>query len=228
MPAPYIPPRETDLVTWSTNFRDLTTAAPSTYGLSAGDATAIATPVTAFLAAYSVANNPATRTPTTIAAKNTAKQAMLPIVRTYASQIRINPGVADADKIALGLNLPNNSPSPIPAPNTQPILNIDKTEPQRHVMRFRDTGSPASSRAKAPNSIGMELWVFVSDAAGVDPALASFIGDAVKVPFVSNFDADQAGLVATYWGRWKNRAGSTTDNLAQTGPWSQPTSGIIA
>jgi hypothetical protein len=220
MANPYIPPRDVDLVTWADNFSALITAAPATYGLVAGDATIIAAAVVAWDAAYALAVNPTTRTPTTVAAKNTAKQAMLPILRTYASQIRLNAGVADADKIALGLNLPNNNPSPIPAPSTQPILNVTNAEPLRHVMRFRDTGSPSSSRAKAPNTIGMELWRFIGTAPATDPTTATFYGMAVKVPFNSEFTSDDAGKLATYFGRWANRAGSAGNNIALVGPWS--------
>ncbi len=227
MPQPYIPSRETDLVTWADNFAALITAAPATYGLTSGDASTIQTAVDAWDSAYTTANNPSTRTPTTIAAKNTAKNAMLPILRSYASQIRLNPGVADSDKIALGLNLPNNTPSPVPTPITSPILDISANTPLRQTLRMRDTGSPSTSRAKAPNTIGMELWVAVGDAAAVDPSQASFVGMAVKVPFHVDFDVSQVGSVATYFGRWAVRSGSPGENIARRGPWSSAVSQTI-
>jgi hypothetical protein len=227
MPQPYIPARETDLVTWADNFATLITATPATYGLTAGDATTIQAAVDTWDSAYAVANSPTTRTPTTIAAKNTAKNAMLPILRSYASQIRLNPGVADADKIALGLNLPNNTPSPVPTPVTAPVVTISANEPLRITLRSRDTGSPATSRARAANTIGMELWVAVGDTAAVDPETASFVGMAVKVPFHVDFDVSQVGSIATFFGRWAVRSGSPGENIARRGPWSSAISQTI-
>jgi hypothetical protein len=227
MAAPYIPARDVDLVVWADNFAALITAAPATYGLSPTDASTIQASVDAWDAAYTLAVNPATRTPTTVAAKNTAKNAMVPILRTYASQIRINPGVMDSDKIALGLNLPNNSPSPIPAPATQAVLTITSATPLRHTLKFRDELASPTSRAKAPNSIGCEIWRGVSTIGLTDPGACTFYGMAVKVPFYSDFDPADAGKIATYFARWANRAGSAGNNIALTGPWSNALSQTI-
>lgn len=227
MSTPYIPPREVDLVPWADNFAALITATPAVFALQAADAVIIQSAVDAFDAAYTLATNPSTRTPTTVAAKNTAKNSMLPIIRSYASQIRLNPGVADADKIALGLHLPNNTPTPVPTPITMPILNITANEPLRQTLRMRDSGSPSTSRAKAPNTIGLELWVAIGDAAAVDPAEASFVGMAVKVPFHVDFDVADVGSVATFFGRWAVRSGAPGENIARRGPWSSAVSQTI-
>ena len=44
---PYIPARNANLIAWAANFSTLITASPGTYGLLAGDATAIAAQNTA-------------------------------------------------------------------------------------------------------------------------------------------------------------------------------------
>lgn len=227
MSTPYIPPKDADLVNWADNFSTLITATPALYGLTSTDASNIATPVTAYDAAYSTATNPSTRTPSTVAAKNTAKLAMLPILRTYASQIRINPGVADADKVALGLNLPNNAPSPIPAPATVAVLTITKATPLRHELKFRDEVASPTSRAKAPNAIGCEIFVGISTIALSDPAACKYYGTAVKVPFYVDYDVSDAGKIATIFGRWSNRAGSAGNNIALTGPFGTALSQTI-
>jgi hypothetical protein len=108
-----------------------------------------------------------------------------------------------------------------------PILNITSNEPLRQTLRMRDTGSPSNSRAKAPNTIGMELWVAVGDAAAVDPTTASFVGMAVKVPFHVDFEVSQVGSIATYFGRWAVRSGSPGENIARRGPWSSAVSQTI-
>lgn len=225
--TPYIPAREVDLVNWADNFASLITADPATYGLDAMAASTIQTAVDAWDAAYAAGTDPSTRTPVTVAAKNTAKLAMLPIVRAYASQIRINPGVDNADKTALGLNLPNNSPSPIPAPATVAVLTITSATPLRHTVKFRDETASPTSRAKAPNAIGCEIWVGISTIALTDPAQCKFYGTAVKVPFFVEYDPADAGKIATLFGRWSNRAGSAGNNINLTGPWGTAISQTI-
>lgn len=220
MSVPYIPPREVDLINWADNFANLITADPPLYGLDAIAASIIQSQVDAWDLAYAAATDPGTRTPVTVGAKNTAKLAMLPIIRAYASQIRINPGVADADKIDLGLNLPNNSPAPIPAPATSPVITIIKAVPLRHVLKFRDEVASPTSRAKAPNCIGLELRRTIDTVAKTDPDAALYYGTMVKVPFNSDFDNADVGKICTYFARWINRAGSAGNNQALTGPWS--------
>lgn len=227
MAAPYIPARDVDLVNWADNFAALITAAPSTYGLDAPAAAIIQAAVDAYDTAYSLATNPGTRTPVTIADKNSAKLALIPIARTYASQIRLNPGVTNMDKVDLGLNLPNNSPAPIPAPSTIPVLTIMSATPLRHTLKFRDEMASPTSRAKAPLSIGMELWRGISTITIDDPTTCSFVGMMVKVPFYSDFDNADRGKIASYFGRWANRAGAVGINQALTGPWSNAVSMTI-
>lgn len=227
MSTPYIPPREVDLGPFVDNFRDLIVANPAQYGLTAGDATMIAGVVDPWDDAYAAAINPSTRSPMTVAAKNTVKLAMIPIVRTYASQIRLNPGVANDDKVALGLHLPNNSPSPIPAPATMPVVTVVQNQPLRTVMKFRDELASPTSRAKAPMSIGLELRGTRAAEATDDPDAATYLGTFVKVPFHVDHTSDDAGKVFTVWGRWINRAGSAGNNQALTGPWSTAVSTTI-
>jgi len=220
MAAPYIPPKDADLALWAQNFSDLITANPATYGLLPADAVAIAASNATWQAAFIVATNPATRTTVTIAAKNAAKVAFIALARTYGSQIRINPGVTNADKLDLGLNLPNNSPSPIPPPVTWPILALPSAGPGLHEVRYADSSSPAS-RAKPPLVVQLQLFRGVAVAAIVDPALTSFLAGVTKNPYQSTFsDPADTGKVATYFGRWLNRNG-------QVGPWSAPVDMVV-
>lgn len=230
MAAPYIPAQNASLDTWSQNFANLITTTPSDFGLDAPAAAIIQAAVDLYHDSYLIAGttapphpvpvSPSTRTPTTVADMNSAKLAMIPIIRTYASQIRLNPGVTNMNKTALGLVLPNNSPSPIPQPTTAPVITIISATVLRHTLKFRDETSQPTSRAKAPLTIGMELWRGVSAIALTDPDAANFYGMMVKVPFYSDFDAADVGKTATYFGRWANRAGSVGNNQALTGPWS--------
>lgn len=218
--APYIPTTDAGLDAWANNFADLITADPALYGLTPADALAIQTAVDAWNVSYPLATNPATRTTVTISQKNADKVAMVTICRTYASQVRINPGVANEDKLALGLNLPNNSPSPIPTPPTFPLLDIANAGPLIHVLRYADNTTP-DSRRKPDGAVSLELWGVAAEAAVTDPALMQKILSVTKQPTNVTWPNEDLGKVASYIGRWINRKG-------EAGPWSAPINFVIA
>jgi len=227
---PYIPTTDSGLDAWALNFSTLITANPSTYGLVPLDAAAIAVAQADYAAAYLLGGsagspptpvNPSTFTSVTVAAKNSAKIAMTVLARTYASQIRLNPGVLNADKTALGLNLPNNSPSPIPAPGTFPVLTIVAIAQGLMQLRYADNLTP-SSRKKPDGALQMELWRGIDPAPIVTPAACTLVALVTKQPYVSVFtDPADAGDKATFFARWVTRRG-----LA--GPWSAPVSATIS
>jgi hypothetical protein len=212
MATPYIPPKDADLANWADNFRDLIVASPTTYGLVAGDGTAIGNVVTPFLAAYTIAINPTTRTAVTVAAKDTAKFAMLSVLRSYAQIVSANPAVDPSDKIALGLNLHGTPPSPIPPPSTFPLLNVLAATPLLHTVRYADELTP-DRRTRPFGAVGMELRRTIAVAPAVDPDAALFYALVTRQPVPVSFDSGDAGKICTYFGRWLNRKG-------QPGPWS--------
>ena len=234
--APYIPARDSTLDNWSDNFQTLIAASPATYGLVAADATAITNAFTLWHAAYLLGGsagsppvplNPSTFTRVTVADKNSQKIAMTGLLRSYAAQIRINPGVSNADKTALGLNLPNNSPSPIGAPTTFPLLNLVSAGPGSHTVRFADSTTP-SLRKKPVGTVGMQLFRGVGTNPIVDVTLTSFLDQLTTQPYMSVFDVADRGKIATYFARWINRGRQAGGAAALVGPWSSPVSLTVA
>lgn len=234
--APYIPARDSTLDTWSDNFQTLIAASPTTYGVQPSDATAITNAFNLWHAAYLLGGsagsppvplNPSTFTRVTVAAKNSEKVAMTGLLRSYAAQIRLNPGVSNADKTALGLNLPNNSPSPIGAPTTFPLLNLISAGPGTHELRYADSTTP-SLRKKPAGVIGMQLFRGVGTNPISDVTLTAFLDQLTVQPYQSVFDVADKGKVATYFARWINRGRSAGGASALVGPWSSPVSLTVA
>lgn len=221
MSAPYIPTKDDALDSWAANFATLISASPGTYGLVPADATAIATAQTNYHNAFLVGgssgtpprpNNPSTFTRVTVAAKNSAKIAGVALWRSYAAQIRLNPGVSNSDKLALGLNLPNNAPSPVPAPLTFPLLSINAAGPLTHQLRFADSSTPAS-RKKPAGALTMQL---VGVALTTEPPPADAMPTLMMVtkqPVAIVWGSGDGGKTATYYARWVTRTGLV-------GPWS--------
>lgn len=225
MQNPYIPPKDADLATWLLNFATLIAAAPATYGLTSTDAAAITGVQTAYQSAYNLAIDPPTRTKPTVADKDAAKAAALAVVRPYAIQIRNNAGVTNEDKEDLGLNIPDYTPTPIPAPTSSPVLAFIAATPLQHTLRYTDSVSPTTRGKKPAGVLGVQVWRAVGVAAAVDPATCSLNQVATKNPMASNFDSGDRGKIATYFARYVTRSGPL--GVAQVGPWSDPVSAYV-
>lgn len=217
--APYIPAPDAAFSAWLQNFSNLLSATPTDFGLTAPDATAVAAQNTAFQAAYTLAIDPATRTSPTVAAKDAARVTAEAVVRPYAIQISLNASVTNENKTAIGVNIPNRSPVPVPPPTTFPQLGFRSAEPLIHVLQYQDSGL-GTGKKKPVGAIGLELWRSVGTVAATDPAQADYYGQFTKSPLRSSFESAQVGKVCTYFARWITRSGP--GGIAQTGPWSAP------
>ncbi len=219
MSVSYIPLRDGDLNLWGINFDTLITAGPSVFGLQPADAVFIHGYVSAFTTALQTAINPSTRTPASVAEKDGAKAAMLDIVRLYAQQIRLNHGVADVDKIALGITVTDAIRTPIPAPSTYPVVQVVGATFLAHTLRYNDQNTP-DSRAKPFGALGLQLFVAIGDAPASSPEQADFQVFVTHQPFEVTFQPGQGGKYATYFSRWQTATGLV-------GPWPAPVSLMI-
>lgn len=209
MATNYIPNKDADFDNWLDNFSSLITAAPAVYGLIAADAVIIAAQQVAFEVAYTAAINPATRTPQTVQAKDTAKANSLAVVRPYSQRIANNAGVSSANKIALGLNPRTNSPTPVPAPNTTPDLTVQGVSSAGVILRYRDSVAAPKIKAKPFGATALDLRVVAGSGtptATVDVSSPT-AGLFTKSPMMINTGTATAGTVLNFAGRWVTRKG---------------------
>ena len=214
----YIPARDADFSLWLDNFADLIAGAPTSYGLTAGDATAITNQNNAFQAAYALAIDPSTRTTPTIAAKDAARASAEAVVRPFAIEIRNNSAVSIELKSGLGLTIPSTTPTPIPAPTVAPALSIQSAIPLQTTLQARQPGS--AGKAKPFGCIGVEIFVAVGTVAAVDPTQATYAFTATKTPFRYTYGSGDQGKVGTFFARYVTRSGP--GGVAQSGPFSAP------
>lgn len=209
----YIPPRDADFNNWVTNFSTLLTAAPATYGLSAGDATSVDTVTDAWVNAYTAATNPSTRTSVTVAAKDTARITAEATIRPYAISISLNTGVATDDKIAIGVNPRTSTPQPIAAPDTFPVLSVVANGPLSQVFRYRDETASPSVKSKPYGVFQIQIFGMTSATVITDPTLLPLITSATKSPGVVTWSSGNGNKTAYFAARWITRTGLV-------GPWS--------
>lgn len=158
--SPYIPAADGPFRDWLSNFSTLISADPGKYGLEASDATVIANLFASYSAAYQVVQSPSTRTPSAVAQKDALKASAVASCRVYAQNVKVNQGVDNEDKIALGIHVNDPTPTPIPAPTTAPLLNIVSMFSGSHELRYADELTPASKK-KPAGAIQLELYVHV-------------------------------------------------------------------
>jgi hypothetical protein len=215
----YIPSKDADFNNWFDNFRTLIAADPTVYGLVVLDATTITASWAAWTTAYSLATNPTTRTAPNVGQKDAQRRSSEAVIRPYAQQIARSSGVAPDLILGLGLNLPNNTRQPIPAPTTSPAFSLVSAAPLLHILGYKDT-SLGSTKAKPFGAIGVEIWRSVGTVAATDPLQCRYYQQWTKAPNRSEFDAGEVGKLATYFGRFVTKGGP--GGTAQTGPWSAP------
>ena len=217
---PYIPPQLAQFDTWLQNFTTLLTATPADFGLTAPDAVICAAQYTAFHAAYLAGTNPGTRTSATVAAMNGARVTAIATIRPYAQQISKNMSVLDADKIAIGVNLPNNAPVPIPPITDVPSLIVQPSAPGTTVFQYRQGADP-TSKAKPFGAVGLELWRNIGAVAATSPDQCTLIATLTKTPQQIDNSPATNGQIMTFFCRWTTLSGP--QGKAQKGPWSLPT-----
>src|SRR5262245_42879697 len=95
--------KDSELYISSNVFATLIAATPTTYGLTASQATQYGTLNTSWRTAYEVANTPATRTKAAITAKDTVRDQLRLMASNLTKIIEGTPTVTDTQKVALGI-----------------------------------------------------------------------------------------------------------------------------
>ncbi len=162
MPIDYLPSREGELLTWATTFGGHITATPTDFGLDAAQATAFDTLLNAYRTAYDTANDNATRTPSSIIAKNDAKDALVANARLLAAIVQATPGVTNIQKSDLGLTVRDTEPTPVPPPGQPPALEIVSAVARTVRIKLHDVKS-GTSRGKPAGVTGAAVFSFVGD-----------------------------------------------------------------
>jgi hypothetical protein len=219
--APYIPAKNALLIAWANNFSTLITANPAMYGLTTGDAVAIAAEYSALNTAYALITSGSTKTAATVAAFNALKVAALALFRSYAVMVSLNAGVTSGNKAALGVNPRTSVPTPIAAPVTHPVLAILRAAPGTQVITSKDSAAGGSSKSKPYGAVALQLYAASSATPIVLTSALSFIGTFTKSPFQINTTYGVVGQQNYVAGRWVTRKGLV-------GPWSPIVNLVIA
>jgi len=202
----FMPKTDNGFLDWSQNFSDVFVADEAAVGLDPADSAAYATLNDAYHDAYILATNPLTRTPVTIAAKNTAKAAAMFAARALVARMQVFPDITDEIRASLGITIPDAGPSVIGAPSTRPIIQLIDNAGNQQTIKVRDELTPLTQR-KPDGVVSAEVWTKVGGTAPASIAECSYQGDLTKNPFSVGFSPGDEGKPVHYITRWKTRRG---------------------
>ena len=210
----FIPPTDSLLATWSTTFLAAITAAPTSYGLVAGDATAYGVLDTAFQASFALCNDPATKTMSTVATKDADRLALVGKARALAAIAQAYPAITPTLLTDAGLTVRDPLPSPIPAPTSSPVIEAYDLNESTPRLAFHDSLS-GKPRAKPFGAIAMEFSIGFSAGPSIPPTTISYVKSVSRTPFTVDIDPANRGKTAFAYGRWVTRTGLTGPAGAQ-------------
>ncbi|MDR2469627.1 MAG: hypothetical protein LBD27_04005, partial [Tannerella sp.] len=187
------------------------------WGIPTNEVIVLQTSNTTFATLHAQADSPA-RTAILVAEKNTARKALIKLIREMVGFRLKNPVITDAQRIALGLHVHDTTHSNIPVPVTRPELDIDVVDFRRLKVLFHDMGS--SNKAKPYGVNGAVIAYAVLDAPPASPYALTSTVLATRTPHTFEFAEEERGKTVYIAICWQNEKG-------QRGPWSEIESAIV-
>lgn len=162
MPRDFLPRRDAELLSWAGNFADAILTDPAAYGLTIVQAAAFQARREAFGAAYELATVPATRTRSTVNAKDEARARLEVEARTLAGIVRAQSTVSNEQRVNLGVSPRQPRRGRIPPPANRPALHVSDVRGRRISLRLSD---PTALRRGRPQGVaGAVIFLHVADA----------------------------------------------------------------
>ena len=220
MAADYIPGADGAFDAWQSNFVTYATANAAALGL---DPLVDIPPLTAAQTTWTTdyGANTAAQAAAQAArqAKGAARDSLVGVIRPLVGVLQASADVDDTERKALGITVPDTTPTPVGPPTTRPLVTVDTSQRLQHTIAFQDELTP-TSKAKPEGVRGAQIWVKIGDPPPVDPNELTFLATDTRTPYVANFDGADGNKVAHYMLRWESTRG-------ETGPWSETASATI-
>ncbi len=210
--ADFIPSGDAQLNSFSTNLISVVNASLADYGLVAADTVPITAALGTWTTAFGAVGPAEAVFRATITAKDTAREALIALLRALVKTIQSKPSVTNESKTAIGITVTDTTKTPVAVPTTAPVGLIEQANRLEHSINFADVTTP-TSKAKPTGVRGCQIWVKIGTTPPASASELQFLATDTRTPYVAQFDIADAGKTAYYWLRWENTKG-------ETGPWS--------
>ena len=219
--ADYIPQNDAEFNLWQASLIEFAESRQSDWGVSPDDLAVLKDKQNVWTAAFAKASNKQNRTSADVQAKDDAREPYVKDLRSFIAQwLANNSKVSNSDRGRMGLTVKSGTRTPVPAPLTLPIGNIDFSIRRQHTISYSDEATPRS-KAKPAGVHGCEIWMKIDGAAPVDASELGYVATDTSSPYTVNFEGKYAGKTVYYWLRWVNTRG-------EHGPWSSAISALVA
>ncbi|MDR1222738.1 MAG: hypothetical protein LBL07_07675 [Tannerella sp.] len=172
----------------------------------------------AWVAAWTVYQDPAQRTPTITFSKNKARKTYEKLLRVLVQVLESNPRVTDDNRRAMGIVIRDTTRTPVKPPKSYPEFSVDSSIIRCLLILFWDLGS--KSKAKPHGVHGAEIRWAILDHPPVSVEELIHSNFDTRSPFELMFDESDRGKTVYFCLRWENTRG-------EKGPWSEIVMAII-
>lgn len=214
----YIPSKNANFVAYAIAFSAAITAAPTAYGTTSGNATALAALVTEVETQYGLLTDPATKTPVIVQNFKDARTAATVAIREIAALAQALPATPE-NLVTAGLPVRSTGRTPQSAVTAGVDLQIIAALPEQLKLQARNPDNPTSK--KKPIGTGaLQVAIAIGTTSAVDPAQATRQEYVTKTPFYIGTDTADRGKVITVFARWQSKG--SINGVKVYGPWSLP------
>jgi hypothetical protein len=213
----YLPRRDSELVTWGTNFTEQINLHLTEWSIPSDEYYALNTALQNFVHLHMQVDSPA-KTHTHVIEKDAARKEFERLVRGLVDFRLKNPIITDAQRSDWGIPIHKTKHTPIPVPTTYPEVEIDTSVIRQIGIHFRDYRS--ENKAKPFGVHGAEIrWDKLENPpANVEDLKHSSFD--TKTPLILTFEESDRGKRVYFCLRWENTKG-------EKGPWGEIVSAII-
>ncbi|MDR0668121.1 MAG: hypothetical protein LBF90_05850 [Prevotellaceae bacterium] len=220
MTTHYLPRKDRELLAWTINFLRYLYPALSRFNFPAAEYDKLTALRDDFSQKLDTATEPATRTKTSVLAKNIARAALEKALQQDVKEFLLfNRNVTDEDRDDLGLPIYKATRTPAPVATDPPDADARTPSPGRVEIDFFERGS-RHKKGKPPGQHCVEIAWLLSDTPPTrwEELLHSAVD--TNSPYIFSFENDQRGQRLYFALRWENTRG-------EKGPWSEIQSAII-
>ncbi|MDR0582479.1 MAG: hypothetical protein LBG31_05915 [Prevotellaceae bacterium] len=216
----YIPRKDKDLLTWTTNFLAVLASILPRIEFPAEEHAALTALLNTFRAKLAIADAPATRTKAAVQDKNDARDALVEKTRQSTNEyLTFNHRVTNGDRDNLGLPIHKKTRTDAPVATDAPDCDVNTAVAGQVTFYYYPKGGKRSS-AKPDGQHGAEFAWAILEAPTTDWNDLTHSSFDTDPPLTLKFEGPDRGKTLYYAIRWENTRGLK-------GPWSPIVSVII-
>ena len=210
--ASYLPLTDSGLLNWSENFAAQLAPDPTAFGLTMEEVGAYQQLQGNYDLAYTAATNPSTRGKATIATKNQTRKALITESRRLAMIATNYPATTDAQRLALGLTVRDKEPTPVPVPDSSPMVEVREVKNQRITLVLHNAES--TSRAKPEGVRGATVFTYIGASTPAELSDWKFEGNVtrtlVDLDMPATVPSGSKVWITAFWFNTKGQSGPAT------------------